>query len=78
MTWRHYAACRDRDPELFFPIGETGPALAQLSAAQKICATCPVRCLCLEWAILHHIDHGVWGGTSETQRREQRRRRMVR
>lgn len=69
MTWRHYAACRDHDPELFFPIGITGPARAQLAEAKAVCAGCPVRCMCLSWAVLANIDHGVWGGLSEDERR---------
>lgn len=74
MTWRHYAACRDHDPELFFPIGVTGPAMDQLAEAKAVCDGCPVRCLCLEWAVLAGVDHGVWGGMSEDERRALRRR----
>lgn len=69
MTWRNDAACRSHDPELFFPIGVTGPAQTQLEEAKAVCAGCPVRCLCLEWAVLAGIGHGVWGGLSEDERR---------
>ncbi len=39
MDWRHRAACRDVDPELFFPIGNTGPALMQIEEAKQVCRT---------------------------------------
>ena len=42
MDWRHRAACRDVDPELFFPIGNTGPALMQIEEAKQVCRRCPV------------------------------------
>ena len=41
MDWRDRAACLDVDPELFFPIGNTGPALAQIEEAKAVCRTCP-------------------------------------
>ena len=74
MSWQQYGACLDHDPELFFPIGDTGPALTQLDQAKAVCAGCPVRCLCLEWALLAGINYGVWGGTSETERLALKRR----
>jgi WhiB family transcriptional regulator, redox-sensing transcriptional regulator len=43
MDWRSRAACVDEDPELFFPIGTTGPAVEQADAAKRICARCDVR-----------------------------------
>ena len=42
MDWRHRAACRDEDPELFFPIGNTGPALLQIEEAKAVCRRCEV------------------------------------
>ena len=42
MDWRHEAACRDEDPELFFPIGNTGPALMQIEEAKAVCRRCSV------------------------------------
>lgn len=47
MDWRHKAACLNEDPELFFPIGNTGPALAQIEEAKKVCQRCEVREECL-------------------------------
>ena len=63
MDWRSKAACLSVDPELFFPIGNTGPAIAQ--AAQAIC---------LQWALDNNQDSGVWGGMSEEERRSLKRR----
>ena len=73
MDWRHGAACRDIDPEIFFPIGATGPALSQIQAAQAICGTCNVQKDCLEWALETGQDAGIWGGMTEDDRREMRR-----
>lgn len=74
MDWRHRAACLTENPELFFPIGNTGPALAQVDEAKKVCARCDVRRECLNWAVQSGQDHGVWGGTSEDERRAMKRR----
>jgi WhiB family transcriptional regulator, redox-sensing transcriptional regulator len=71
--WRDDAACRDADPELFFPIGTTGPALRQVQEAIRICQACPMRTPCLAWALEHGITDGVWGGTTAEQRRAIRR-----
>lgn len=75
MNWVEKARCRDEDPELFFPIGTTGPAIAQAEAAKSICMRCNVRGECLEWALATAQDSGVWGGLSEDERRALRRAR---
>ena len=75
MEWVHRAKCRDVDPELFFPVGSTGSALAQTARAIEICEGCPVRAECLEWALETCQDAGVWGGLGEEERREIRRAR---
>ena len=75
MDWVHHARCRDEDPELFFPIGTTGPAAMQIDAAKAICDGCGVRVDCLEWAMATGQDAGVWGGLSEDERRALRRSR---
>lgn len=72
--WRHRAACRDSDPELFFPISELGPGARQAAEAKAVCARCPVRERCLRHALDHGLDHGVFGGTTERERRELTRR----
>lgn len=74
MDWRQQAACLDEDPELFFPIGNTGPALLQVEEAKKVCARCVVREQCLDWALSAGQDYGVWGGLSEDERRALKRR----
>ena len=75
MDWVQRASCRDEDPELFFPIGSTGPAALQVEAAKAICYVCPVRNDCLEWSLATVQDSGVWGGLSEEERRAVRRAR---
>jgi len=77
MDWRSHAACRDVDPELFFPIGNTGPALLQIDEAKQVCARCKVVEACLQWALESGQDSGVWGGLSEDERRALKRRARV-
>ncbi|WP_329406548.1 WhiB family transcriptional regulator [Streptomyces sp. NBC_00704] len=72
--WREQAECRSEDPDLFFPIGTSGPALMQAEQAKAVCRRCPVREPCLEWAMETDQTLGVWGGTSETERRALKRR----
>jgi WhiB family transcriptional regulator, redox-sensing transcriptional regulator len=75
MEWVHHARCKDEDPELFFPIGTTGPAAIQTERAKSVCLRCDVRSECLEWAMATGQDAGVWGGLSEEERRSLRRAR---
>lgn len=74
MDWRSRAACLEKDPELFFPVGNTGPALLQIEEAKNVCRTCTVMDTCLQWAIETGQDSGVWGGMSEDERRAMKRR----
>jgi WhiB family redox-sensing transcriptional regulator len=74
MDWRHSAVCREEDPELFFPIGNTGPALLQVEEAKAVCRACPVMEHCLQWVLESGPEEGVWGGLSEDERRLMRRR----
>jgi WhiB family transcriptional regulator, redox-sensing transcriptional regulator len=76
--WRALGACLSADPDLFFPISATGPALAQIAQAKAVCAGCQVRQECLEFALQTHQIHGVWGGTSAEERASLRRRAPVR
>ena len=70
--WRADAACREADVNVFFPTTdeEAGPAKA-------ICAACPVRTECLEFALATRQEDGVWGGLTEIERRRLRRRRQA-
>ncbi|MBM7796585.1 WhiB family transcriptional regulator [Pseudoglutamicibacter albus] len=74
MSWRDKAACLEKDPDLFFPVGNTGPALLQIEEAKNVCRTCPVIEQCLSWAMETGQDAGVWGGLSEDERRAMKRR----
>lgn len=68
-NWREAAACRDTDPELFFPLSESGKSLDQVAEAKAICAGCPVRQPCLAFALRTGQAHGIWGGLTEEERR---------
>jgi WhiB family redox-sensing transcriptional regulator len=72
--WRSVAACRSADPELFFPISDSGPALEQAAKAKTICATCRVQRECLTFALRTEQPHGIWGGTTEHERAAARQR----
>src|SRR5713226_10454164 len=48
-AWRSRAACSEVDPDLFFPVGVTGPALSHIAAAKAVCEGCDVRGDCLEF-----------------------------
>lgn len=72
--WRDKAACREEDPELFFPIGTTGHAVLQIDEAKAVCQRCEVTETCLRWALDTGQDAGVWGGLAEDERRTLRRR----
>jgi WhiB family redox-sensing transcriptional regulator len=73
QDWRDEAACRDTSPDLFFPVGTTGPALEQIAEAKAVCRGCAVRSECLDYALATNQDTGVWGGTSEEERKKLRR-----
>lgn len=67
--WRNKAACRDVDPELFFPVGDRGPALAQIAEAKSVCQRCPVMSECLQHA-LAALPDGIAGGQTAEERRQ--------
>ncbi|MGH8897051.1 MAG: WhiB family transcriptional regulator [Egibacteraceae bacterium] len=76
--WQAHAACRGMPVEDFFPAGATGAALDRIAYAKAVCAVCPVREDCLEYALGTGQLDGVWGGLSEDERRAERRRRQRR
>lgn len=76
MTWQEFAACRGQDPELFFPVTETGAGARQAARAKAVCRECPVRQRCLDTALALSAV-GVWGGTTETERCGMRRSRAT-
>ena len=74
MNWDIEAGCQSIDPEVFFPDRPSDHA----AAAKAICRGCPVRKQCLEFALDARLDHGVWGGLTEVERRSLRRSRQRR
>ena len=71
--WRDRASCRSVDPDLFFPVGTTGMALVQIENAKAVCRSCDAMDACLEFALQTNQESGVWGGTSEEERRKLRK-----
>ena len=71
-NWMAKGLCADHPPALFFPSDGMG-----VEVARKICAECPVKDPCREYALEQRIDHGVWGGTSERERRRILRARRL-
>lgn len=67
--WRDYAACRDADPELFFPTFGGPPGARQFERAKAVCDRCPVASTCLAWALDNGVGEGIWGGKDARERR---------
>ena len=70
--WQWRAACRGEDANLFFPpnhVEEKQERILRERRAKEICATCPVRIECLEYAVRTQEPHGIWGGLNELERR---------
>ncbi len=72
-AWRHRSRCRDSSPDLFFPVGSTGNALQTINHARSVCSTCPAQRDCLEFALATNQEAGIWGGTTEEERRKLRK-----
>lgn len=70
QPWMRKGLCRGYDPAVFFPSDGVG-----VEVARRICAECPVQAECLEYALSFRIEHGIWGGASERERRRILRRR---
>ncbi|SCK20360.1 Transcription factor WhiB [Streptomyces sp. ScaeMP-e48] len=73
-AWQEHGACRDEDPDLFFPAGTTGPYAAQTEEAKSICRRCPVMERCAAWALETREAAGIWGGLTENERNRIHRR----
>ncbi len=73
VEWQSNARCAEVDPEIFFP--ERG---GSSKAARAVCAQCSVRAQCLEYALNNKEQFGIWGGTSERERRRIRKERATR
>ncbi len=69
MNWSDRAACLTAEPELFFPVGNAGMAVDDISAAKGICRGCAVLRECRDYALASRQPFGVWGGLDEEQRR---------
>lgn len=72
LDWMARGLCTNVPPSTFFPSDGAG-----VEVARKICASCPVKAACLEHALINRIDHGVWGGCSERERRRILKRRRA-
>ena len=70
QTWRQHAACRGVEPEIFYPSSDE-----EAGVAKSVCGVCPVRQLCLEYALTSRERDGVWGGATEKERRRILRQR---
>lgn len=72
QAWREQGLCKGVDPEIFYPVSDEDG-----DEAKAICADCPVRIQCLEYALIARERDGIWGGCTERERRRiirQRRR----
>ncbi|TYK43060.1 WhiB family transcriptional regulator [Actinomadura decatromicini] len=83
--WRRSAACRDVDPEVFFPDAASGSApdpvsdpvsdgKRRIAQAKAVCAGCPVQQECRREAVERREPVGIWGGTTPQQRAALRRK----
>ena len=72
VAWMQEGHCRFYPPAAFFPSDGNG-----VVTARAICEECPVKAPCLEYALVNRIEHGVWGGCSERERRRILKRRRV-
>jgi WhiB family redox-sensing transcriptional regulator len=70
FSWRQRGACRGLDPDVFYPLSDE-----EAGEAKAICAACPVREPCLEFALDTREAEGIWGGTTARERRRLLRQR---
>jgi WhiB family redox-sensing transcriptional regulator len=77
-SWMSDGACRNADPELFFPVGEGKASVGQARQATSICHRCGVEAECLRYSLLNGIKEGIWGGRTEQERTAMIRNRAER
>ena len=70
QDWRAQALCAKFDPDLFF-----APGAIEHKEAKRVCRDCPVQSQCLSYAMTTPVDHGIWGGMTERERRRHRRQK---
>jgi WhiB family transcriptional regulator, redox-sensing transcriptional regulator len=71
--WRDHAACSGLDPDPFFPVSTSGASLTEIEAARRVCQRCPVTTPCPALAPDLGQVSGIWGDTTEEERRALRR-----
>lgn len=72
-AWQQHGRCRTHDTDVFFPpahLEQRPEREAREGRAKAICAGCPVRVECLQWALATREPYGVWGGRSESERKQ--------
>lgn len=74
--WRGLALCQGMDTNTFFPVGSAGPLLIDITEAKRVCGRCPVQRQCLDFAADQGVDHGIWGGLTEQERRALKLRQL--
>lgn len=75
LEWQDYARCRQLDCNRFFPVGNTGEAIELTEDTKRFCEPCPVKPVCLEFALQTNQLSGIWGGQSEDDLRKLRKER---
>jgi WhiB family transcriptional regulator, redox-sensing transcriptional regulator len=73
--WQSQGACLNADPDVFFPISVAGASATQIRTARAICAGCAVRSDCIDFAVENREIQGIWGGTTDDERKKLRRAR---
>lgn len=77
QSWQAQANCISENPEVFFPgpEGRAGRNRHEIARAKAICASCQVQKACLQFALQHKEEHGIWGGLTSRERARLARRR---
>jgi len=65
--WQRHGACYGKGPDMWFP--PRGTSRHRILDAKRICAGCPIRQKCLDYALWHGERQGIWGGLTEAERR---------